>query len=109
MDFGTQALGQINPENLPRKSSPNSIALLFSTRHNARGMAWHGMSRPLVQPECIYRKSIAIYYLCEPSNNADPRGRALFAPREEQRGNLEIEELIRLRSGINTSSSVYKK
>lgn len=80
-------------------------AVIFDTTQNS----WHGMSRPLIQPNGIYRKSLAIYYLCVPEKNADPRGRALFAPRDIQRGRPEIDELIRLRSGIDTAKLVYKR
>ncbi len=79
-------------------------AVIFDTTQNS----WHGMSRPLIQPIGIYRKSLAIYYLCKPAENASQMGRALFAPRENQMNNPEIEEIIQLRSGVNTSSQVYK-
>lgn len=79
-------------------------AVIFDTTQNS----WHGMSRQLVQPDGIYRKSLAIYYLCEPTEDASKVGRALFAPRENQRNNQEILDLIKLRSGIDTSSKVYK-
>jgi Rps23 Pro-64 3,4-dihydroxylase Tpa1-like proline 4-hydroxylase len=78
-------------------------AVIFDTTQQS----WHGMSRPLTQPPGIFRKSFAIYYMCKPSKDASPRGRALFAPRDEQRGDTAIEELIRLRSGVDTSSKVY--
>lgn len=79
-------------------------AVIFDTTQNS----WHGMSRPLTQPEGIYRKSLAIYYLCTPPANVDPRSRALFAPREEQKGIEAIEELIRLRSDVKKSEQVYR-
>jgi hypothetical protein len=66
------------------------------------------MSRKLTQPEGIYRKSLAIYFLCEPPQDIDPRGRALYAPREEQKGDAGIEELIKARSGVASSEKVYR-
>lgn len=79
-------------------------AILFDTTQNS----WHGMSRGLTQPEGIYRKSLAIYYMREPAANAPERGRALFAPRAEQKGDTSIEELIRKRSSVAQSAEVYR-
>lgn len=79
-------------------------AVLFDTTQNS----WHGMSRGLTQPEGIYRKSLAIYYLCQPAADTNQRGRALFAPRESQKGDQAIEELIKARSGVATSDQVYR-
>ena len=79
-------------------------AVIFDTTQNS----WHGMSRPLTQPNGIYRKSLAIYYLCEPDPNASKVGRALFAPRENQKKDIEIEELIKKRSNVESSHLVYR-
>ena len=79
-------------------------AVIFDTSQNS----WHGMSRPLTQPEGVYRKSLATYFLCEPAKDSDPRGRALFAPREEQKGEAGIEELIKARSSVTSSEKVYR-
>ncbi len=99
-DSGTNQPGKLVHEIEPRFGR----AVLFDTTQNA----WHGMSRPLTQPEGIYRKSLAAYFLCDPPQDADPRGRALFAPREEQKGNAAIEELIKSRSGVASSEKVYR-
>jgi Rps23 Pro-64 3,4-dihydroxylase Tpa1-like proline 4-hydroxylase len=99
-DSATQRPGKLVREIEPRFGR----AVLFDTTQNA----WHGMSRPLSQPAGIYRKSLAIYFLCEPSQDADPRGRALFAPREEQKGDAAVEELIKARSGVASSEKVYR-
>ncbi|MDR3417945.1 MAG: 2OG-Fe(II) oxygenase [Nevskia sp.] len=79
-------------------------AMVFDTTQNS----WHGMSRPLTQPAGIFRQSLAIYYLCDPPPGTDQRGRALFAPRESQKGDQQVEEIIRLRSGVETSQKVYR-
>lgn len=79
-------------------------AVIFDTTQ----MSWHGMSRPLTQPEGIYRKSFAIYYLCEPAQGASKVERALFAPRENQKNDPEIKRVIELRSGVETSRLVYR-
>jgi Rps23 Pro-64 3,4-dihydroxylase Tpa1-like proline 4-hydroxylase len=94
------------PLNLELEVEPSfNRAIIFDTTQNS----WHGMSRALVQPEGVFRKSLAIYYLCDPSNEVDQRCRALFAPRPEQEGDPDIVELIALRSGLETSKQVYKK
>lgn len=80
-------------------------AAIFDTTQQS----WHGLSRPLIQPEGVLRKSLAIYYLCDPPEDVDRRGRALFAPRENQLGDPRVEDLIRLRSDIRTSSKVYQQ
>lgn len=94
------------PDTLAKEIAPvYNRAVIFDTTQNS----WHGMSRPLTQPQGIYRKSLAIYYLCEPSRHADSRGRALFAPREDQIGDKSVEELIRMRVDVSNSSKVYRK
>jgi Rps23 Pro-64 3,4-dihydroxylase Tpa1-like proline 4-hydroxylase len=93
------------PGKLVREIEPKfRRAVIFDTTQNS----WHGMSRGLTQPEGIYRKSLATYFLCEPAKDSDPRGRALFAPREEQKGDAEIEDLIKARSGVLSSQKVYR-
>lgn len=79
-------------------------AIIFNTTQNS----WHGMSRKLNVPEGVYRKSLAIYYLREPAEGVDTRGKALFAPREEQKGDEAVLETIKLRSSVSTSSKVYR-
>jgi hypothetical protein len=39
-----------------------------------------------------------MYYLCEPSKNAAKRGRALFAPTEDQKNDPEIMQFIEQRA-----------
>jgi len=94
------------PDKLVREVVPKfNRAIFFNTTQNS----WHGLSRPLTQPEGIYRKSIAVYYLKEPDIDADPRGRALFAPTLAQRQDKKVLELIKLRSDITASQQVYKE
>jgi hypothetical protein len=93
------------PGRLVKEVEPRfNRAVIFNTTQRS----WHGMSRKLEVPEGIYRKSLAIYYLREPANGAEQRGRALFAPREEQRGDEAVLNTIRLRSNVATSSNVYR-
>jgi Rps23 Pro-64 3,4-dihydroxylase Tpa1-like proline 4-hydroxylase len=72
-------------------------AVLFDTTQNS----WHGLPYPLTCPENKVRQSLAAYYLGNPPAGEVDRPKALFAPREDQKGNEKIEELIRQRSGIN--------
>jgi len=78
-------------------------AVIFDTTQNS----WHGMSRSLIQPEGIYRKSLAVYYLVTPLSGVDEREKALFAPRDDQRGDINIEKLIKTRADSSNYSSVY--
>ena len=80
-------------------------AVIFDTSQNS----WHGLPEPVICPDNEYRKSLAIYYLSEPTNNMSDRGKALFSPSKDQEGSDEIKELIRLRSGTNSAENVYKK
>jgi hypothetical protein len=60
--------------------------------------AWHGLPEPIACPSGQYRKSLAVYYLCDPREGAVARNRALFAPTEAQAGDREVLELIERRS-----------
>lgn len=93
------------PGKLVKEVAPKfNRAVLFDTTQDS----WHGMSRKLEQPDSIFRKSMAVYYLCEPIGQVDPRGRALFAPREDQIGDKEVDRIIELRSQVTQSANVYR-
>lgn len=93
------------PDKLIKEIKPVfNQAIIFDTTQNS----WHGMSRALTQPEGIYRKSMAVYYLKEPDIGANTRGRALFAPTDVQKENQEVADLIKLRSDVATSTQVYR-
>tara|TARA_B110000003_G_C16395199_1_gene436020 strand:- start:144 stop:728 length:585 start_codon:yes stop_codon:yes gene_type:complete len=97
---------KIQPGRLVKEIFPKcNRAILFNTTQNS----WHGMSRELSMPKDVYRSSLAIYYLRKPSKDADRRGKALFAPREDQKNDKEITDLIKLRSNTKTASQAYKK
>ena len=92
------------PGNLIKKIAPlYNRAVIFDTSMNS----WHGLPDPVCCPSNNARKSLAIYYLSEITETATSRNRALFAPSEEQKGSKEIEELIRMRSGLETSKDTY--
>lgn len=68
-------------------------AVIFDTSMQS----WHGLSREVSSNGNNIRKSLAIYYLCDLPDLFEDRQRALYAPTEDQKGNLEIEELIKKR------------
>ena len=77
-------------------------AVLFDTTQNS----WHGLPVPLECPKEEYRKSIAIYYLCDLPLNISKRGRALFSPNENQKNDKEVLNLIKSRSLITNANKV---
>jgi Rps23 Pro-64 3,4-dihydroxylase Tpa1-like proline 4-hydroxylase len=79
-------------------------AVIFDTSQNS----WHGLPEPVRCPASMARNSFAVYYLCEPREEAADRGRALFAPHGNQTNDPKVLELIKLRSQVNTSQSVYR-
>jgi Rps23 Pro-64 3,4-dihydroxylase Tpa1-like proline 4-hydroxylase len=79
-------------------------AILFDTTQNS----WHGLPKPLKCPKNEFRKSIAVYYLCDSPKNINKRGKALFAPTKNQINKQEVLDLIKKRSDIKTASSTYK-
>lgn len=94
------------PGQLAKEVAPAfNRAVLFDTTQNS----WHGMSRPLSVPDGIYRKSLAVYYLTvRDANDQVSRKRALFAPRDHQRGDPRVEEIIRKRVDLEQSKKVYR-
>lgn len=106
LGFWSQKKNEKSPDKLIKTIEPlfNS-AIIFDTSQDS----WHGISSELNFPRGQFRKSIALYYLTEPNDKTEKRGKALFAPTEEQKGDREIEELIRKRSSISQASEVYKK
>ncbi len=79
-------------------------ALIFDTTQHS----WHGISRMVSAPAGLFRKSLAIYYLCKPANDAPTHARALYAPTEEQKQDASILEMIKKRVDVNASSQVYR-
>jgi hypothetical protein len=79
-------------------------AVLFDTTQNS----WHGLPADLNCPKGIVRQSLAVYYVTDPPQDADPRGKALFVPYGEQANDPAVLELIKKRSQVATAESVYK-
>ena len=93
------------PGKIAKKIIPKfNRAVIFDTTQNS----WHGLPDPIKCPEPFARKSIAVYYLCDPPKNVDNRGKAFFAPTQEQENDQEVLELIKKRSSINSAHKVYK-
>ena len=80
-------------------------AVIFDTTQNS----WHGLPNPIKCPKEESRKSLAVYYLCEPPEIVDKREKALFAPTKEQEGDDEVLELIKKRANAKTAAEVYEK
>jgi hypothetical protein len=79
-------------------------AVLFDTTQNS----WHGLPEAINCPEGVYRKSLAIYYLCEPRVDSEQHDRAFFAPHGEQMNDPIVLDLIKKRSNSKTSAEVYR-
>lgn len=68
-------------------------AVLFDTTQNS----WHGYPDAIQCPDHVYRKSIAMYYLSQPSKQSAQHQRALYAPSESQKQDPEVAKLIQQR------------
>lgn len=67
--------GTTKPAGLVKEIAPlYNRAVLFDTTQNS----WHGLSQPLYMPLGVYRRSLAVYYLCEPDIHAPQYDRAQF-------------------------------
>ncbi len=92
------------PGGLVKQIEPKfNRAVLFDTTQNS----WHGLVNTLKCPDNEYRKSLAVYYLCEPPMKVNKRGKALFAPTIDQANDKDVLELIKKRADIKTASSTY--
>jgi Rps23 Pro-64 3,4-dihydroxylase Tpa1-like proline 4-hydroxylase len=93
------------PGKLVKQIEPKfNRAVLFDTTQNS----WHGLPNPLKCPKTEFRKSLAVYYLCEPPEKVNKRGKALFAPTDQQANDKSVIDLIKKRSDVKTASSSYK-
>lgn len=71
--------------------------------------SWHGLSQKLNAPQGVYRKSLALYYLINPTEkDMAERQRARFAPREEQKQDKDVAELILMRSDAMQYKDAYR-
>jgi 2-oxoglutarate-Fe(II)-dependent oxygenase superfamily protein len=94
------------PGALAREIAPRfNRAVLFDTTQNS----WHGLPGALACPPGRLRKSLAVYYLTDPPAGVDPRGKALFAPTEDQKGDPDVLDLIRRRADVGTAGGAYRE
>ena len=106
LGFWSQNNKTKGPEKLVKSIKPLfNRAIIFDTSQNS----WHGIIGSLKLPKEQYRRSLALYYLTEASKRTPKRGKALFAPTQDQIGDKNIEELIKKRSSVSQASSVYQK
>ncbi len=97
---------QDQPQELTTSIQPKfNRAVIFDTTQNS----WHGLPDPIKFPEGEFRKSLAVYYLCTPPGDTDPRNKALYHPTKEQEKDLKILELIKRRSNLNTAAASYSE
>jgi Rps23 Pro-64 3,4-dihydroxylase Tpa1-like proline 4-hydroxylase len=68
-------------------------AVIFDTTQNS----WHGLPKNLTCPEGVYRKSLAAYYVQPAPSKTDPRKRALYVPREDQKNDENVKDFIKKR------------
>ena len=92
--------GKIEKKFLPKFNR----AILFDTTQNS----WHGLPEPVCSPENEYRKSLAVYYLCTPPKNISKRGKALFAPTQNQESDQTVLKLIKERSSTSKAKRTYR-
>jgi len=105
------ALGLWEPS--PVQLSPGALAKTIEPRFNRAVIfqttnAWHGLPEPIQCPPGQMRKSLAVYYLTEPSASCETRSRALFAPAPDQIGSAEVLDLIRLRASEETAAQTWR-
>lgn len=70
-----------------------NTAVLFKTND----ISYHGIPKPIECPENEFRKSIAIYYVSEPTENCKPRYKAEFFPLPSQKVSPYLEKLYTIR------------
>lgn len=97
----------------PREAAPGELlqsidclfnrAVIFDTTN-----AWHGLPNPITCPPEVCRKSIAVYYLTPPREQAVERGKALFAPHGEQKNDPAVLELIRRRAEVSSAPKTWR-
>jgi hypothetical protein len=97
---GTLELWDKGMEHCVTTVSPKfNRAVLFETGDDT----FHGHPEPTKCPENISRKSLALYYLTKPRENATKRYKARFVKRPQDPDDPELEKLRELRAGLNTS------
>jgi Rps23 Pro-64 3,4-dihydroxylase Tpa1-like proline 4-hydroxylase len=93
------------PENLVKQvDCIFNRALIFDTTQNS----WHGICNEINSENRLTRNSLATYYLTIPNAKTDPRMKVKYAPRDEQKNDESIKELINKRQSMFDFQSVYR-
>jgi Rps23 Pro-64 3,4-dihydroxylase Tpa1-like proline 4-hydroxylase len=105
---GNLGLWESNPDGSPSKLVGDiecifNRAIIFDTTQDS----WHGITKEITSPDGINRNSLAVYYLTDKPNNVDPRMKVKYAPREDQKNNPEIDDLILKRQSMEDFKSSY--
>lgn len=79
-------------------------ALIFDTTQNS----WHGICEDINAEFDLTRNSLAAYYLTNPPLGTDERMKVKYAPREDQKGDENIEKLINKRQSMDEFKNVYR-
>jgi hypothetical protein len=94
-----------DPDKLVKEVEPRvNRAVVFDTTQNS----WHGLSRTVHTNGMNYRKSLAMYYLCEPPPDAPQNRRVLFGLTQEQKNDAMLQEFVAKRCGVDTAKEVYR-
>lgn len=80
-------------------------AILFQTND----VSYHGMPTMIACPEGEGRKSIAIYYISEPSNIGEIRLKANFRPLPDQPVNEQLKTLYDIRNSKTITNDILNK
>jgi len=99
---------KVNKKPLKKEKTLNvkfNRAVLFDTTQNS----WHGLPEEMRAPDGHFRKSIALYYLTDPTKASESHKRALFTTSEKQVGNQEVEEFIKNRVAWKEGKIYFSK
>lgn len=102
---GNLELWDENVQNCVQKIAPvfNRAAIF-----NTGDISYHGHPDPINCPENISRKSLALYYLTTPREEATQRFKARFVARPQDSKDPELEEFRLKRSGLSTAKDLYE-
>tara|TARA_B100001063_G_scaffold196376_1_gene188323 strand:+ start:291 stop:740 length:450 start_codon:yes stop_codon:yes gene_type:complete len=92
-----------SPKKLFNEVTPKfNRAILFDTSLKS----WHGVKK-VICPKNISRKTLAVYYLTNPSKNTSKRKKALYKPQTDQKITKKLLKFIDKRSNEKSASKVY--
>jgi hypothetical protein len=101
-----QAGDERKPGRLAKTIMPRfNRAVIFDTSQKS----WHGLASPVAAPHGVCRRSLAVSYMSAPTEGAEDRRKALFAPTGEQEADPAILGLIARRADAATASDVWRE